>query len=257
LAQRARQDVTVVLSGEGADEVFGGYPTYVGHRLAGHALARGAASVARLLPGGAPARNMPATWFVRRFLDGVDLPPAERHVAWFAGALPADALITRCPVPAAPGSDPAIWAMRQDFTVWLPNRLLAKLDRATMRVGLEARAPFLDPAVVQLANTTPAAHVGPLRGKRLLRRAARPRVPSYILRRTKRGMSVPVGALLNGPLRAEADRLLAPDRLARAELVNARRVTALLDEHRRGAADHGRALWTLFTFEAWRERNDP
>jgi asparagine synthase (glutamine-hydrolysing) len=80
---------------------------------------------------------------------------------------------------------------------------------------------------------------------------ARRHLPQFILRRRKRGLSVPVGSWLNGPLAGMADRLLAPGRLVSGGLVDAPVVTRLLAEHRGGTADHGRALWTLFVIQHW------
>jgi len=198
---------------------------------------------------------MPLSWLARRFLESAALPLPERHIAWFAGALPVSALTTPYTLHPAPCTDSLAWAMEFDRTVYLRERLLVKLDRATMRVGLEARAPFLDPTVVALARAAgPGAHVG-FRGKRLLRRVARRRLPSFIVRQTKRGLSVPIGALINGALASETDRLLAPAQLDHLGLVRPGAVAGLLAEHRAGRADHGRALWTLLTFEAWRERH--
>lgn len=244
LAERARQDVTVVLGGEGADELFGGYPTYLGHRMAHRPfIARCALPVARSL--GYPS-------FARQFVEHRHLPLAERHVAWFAGALPTDALVTPCPLHPAPCTLDD--ALELDRTLWLRERLLVKLDRATMRVALEARLPFLDPEVTALARAVPAHRHVRWRGKRLLRAVARNRLPAYILRRTKRGLSVPVGGLLNGALAADVDRLLTGTRLERPGLARPDAVARLLAEHRAGR-DHARALWTLYTFEAWRERH--
>jgi len=156
------------------------------------------------------------------------------------------------PAPAA--SDPAdvvAAAMRLDYDGPLRERLLVKVDRATMRASLEARAPYLDPAVTRAAFGAGGAHVRGLRTKLLLREVARRRLPRFILRRRKRGLSVPVGDWLNGPLAAMTDRLLAPGRLTSGGLLDAPVVTRLVGEHRAGTADHGRALWTLLVVQHW------
>jgi asparagine synthase (glutamine-hydrolysing) len=119
-----------------------------------------------------------------------------------------------------------------------------------MRVGLECRAPFLDPDVTRAALSAPShAHVRGLRTKILLRDVARGSVPGFILHRGKRGLSVPVGRWLSGPLATLADEHLARDRLDRGRLVDGAVVTRLLAEHRAGEADHGRALWPLLTLQ--------
>jgi len=259
LARAARASVTVVLSGEGADELFGGYPTYVGHRLAPYwarfpapvrAAARGAIAA---MP--ASGRRVPLPYLLGRFAEAAEEPWPERHLAWFANGLPEDALGAAAWAAPAPGGrlgeDPVAGALRLDYAGPLRERLLVKMDRATMRASLEARAPFLDPAVTRAARAAGSEHVRGLHGKRLLREVARPILPRFILRRGKRGLSVPLYRWLNGPLAAAADRLPASGRLAAAGLVNPGRVASLLAAHRAGRADHGRALWTLLVARHW------
>jgi asparagine synthase (glutamine-hydrolysing) len=259
LARAAKASVTVVLSGEGADELFGGYPTYVGHRAAPYWmrlpawLRAGARRAILTLP--ASGGRVPLPFLLDRFTSAADLPWPERHLAWFANGLPEDALGAATWTEPAParrvGEDPVAGAMRLDYAGPLRERLLVKVDRATMRASLEARAPYLDPAVTRAARAAGGAHVRGIGAKRLLREVARPILPRFILRRGKRGLSVPLYRWLNGPLAAAADRLLAPGRLATAGLVNPARVASLLAAHRAGRADHGRALWTLLVVQHW------
>jgi asparagine synthase (glutamine-hydrolysing) len=259
LARAARTSVTVVLSGEGADELFGGYPTYAGHRLAPawaavpgpvRAATRG---VLRVLP--TSGRRVPATFLLRRFVDAADRPWPERHLAWTSNGLPPEALgaawTDEPPSPAPGGIDPVAGAMRLDYEGPLRERLLVKVDRATMRASLEARAPYLDPALTRAAWAAGGSHVNGVWTKRLLREVARPILPRFILRRGKRGLSVPLHRWLTGPLAAAARRLLAPGRLAAAGLVEPARVAALLAAHGTGRAEHARALWTLFVAQHW------
>jgi len=259
LARAARASVTVVLSGEGADELFGGYPTYIGHRIAPYwgglpaPVRAGLGGVLRSLP--ASGRRVPLTFLLSRFARAAHLPWPERHLDWSANGLPLDALGAAAgtvPLPTAdPAVDPVVGAMRLDYTGLLRERLLVKNDRATMRVSLEARAPFLDPAVTRAARAAGGAHVRGIRAKRLLREVAAPLLPHFILRRGKRGLSVPLHRWLTGPLAAAADGLAAPGRLAAAGLVDTTRVAALLDAHRAGRAEHARGLWTLFVMQHW------
>jgi asparagine synthase (glutamine-hydrolysing) len=259
LARAARPSVTVVLSGEGADELFGGYPTYIGHRLA-PGWARLPAAVRRAIHaviGALPPSQggVPLDFLLRRFAEAADLPTIDRHLRWFANGLPSDAVAFAgwAPAPAAPGggADPVATAMLLDYAGPLRERLLVKIDRATMRASLEARAPYLDPAVTRAALAGGGAHVRGVRTKRLLREVARRRLPPFILRRRKRGLSVPVARWLNGPLAGLADRLLASGRLISAGLVDASVVRQLVREHRAGRANHGRALWTLLVAQHW------
>jgi asparagine synthase (glutamine-hydrolysing) len=237
----------------GADELFGGYPPKRTRPScwARASRARGRAARHR---GAAASGGGPLAFLLSRFVGAAHLPWPERHLAWFANGLPEDALGLAWaePVPPHPGEgDPVAGAMRLDYEGPLRERLLVKVDRATMRASVEARAPFLDPAVTRAARAAGGTHVSRFAMKRLLREVARPILPRFILRRRKRGLSVPLYRWLNGPLAAAADRLPAPGRLAASGLVDPARVAALLAAHRAGRADHGRALWTLLVARHW------
>jgi asparagine synthase (glutamine-hydrolysing) len=259
LARAAKTAVTVVLSGEGGDELFGGYPTYVGHRLAPYwammpaPLRAGARRAIQVLP--TSGRRVPLTLLLRRFVAAADLPWPERHAAWFADGLPPDALgavaWTDDPPRPPPHADAVAGAMRLDYEGPLRERLLVKVDRATMRASLEARAPFLDPAVTRAARAAGGTHVRGLGTKRLLREVARPILPRFILRREKRGLSVPLHRWLRGPLAGATDRLATDGRLAAAGLVDPRQVAFLVAALRAGRAEHVRALWTLLVARHW------
>lgn len=259
LARAARASVTVVLSGEGADELFGGYPTYLGHRMAPYWSAlpgpvRGAARAAlRRLP--SSGRRVPLTFLLSRFTEAAHLPWPERHLHWFANGLPEEALGASAWTDRAPGPprdlDAVAGAMRLDYAGPLRERLLVKNDRAAMRASLETRSPFLDPAVIRAARAAGGAHVSHVQTKRLLREVACPLLPPFILDRGKRGLSVPLHRWLSGPLAAAARRLAAPGRLAAAGLVDPTRVATLLAAQRSGRGEHARALWTLLVMQHW------
>ena len=246
LAEAARADVKVVLSGEGADELFGGYPTYLGHR---------AADRWRRLPG--PLRRAlrwaidrwPAStgkvtleFLAKQFVAAAERPWLERHVAWF-GALGADGDVVRelaARLDGFPDADPLNRILWLDFVTYLPDNLLVKVDRATMLASVEARAPFLDREVLELVLPAPSRlKVRGLTTKVILKEAARGLVPDAVIDRRKRGLSVPVARWLNTRLAPLADRLLD---------------TPLLAEHRSGKANHARKLWPLLMLELWAER---
>jgi asparagine synthase (glutamine-hydrolysing) len=259
LARAAKERVTVVLSGEGGDELFGGYPTYLGHRAVPGFL-RLPPGLRRVLRGAlervpASSGRVPLEFLLKRFVSGAERPWAERHVAWFGTGLPGAVLQPEWRVPPLEPPDPSDHdtvrqAMRLDYETALRERLLVKGDRATMRVGLEARAPLLDPEVTRLALSAPShAHVRGYHTKLLLRAVARGSVPRFILHRRKRGLSVPVGRWLNGPLAAVADEHLGWIR--QRGVLDGAVVAGLLAAHRAGRADHGRALWPLLTLQHW------
>ena len=267
LARRAREQVTVVLGGEGADELFGGYPTYVGHALSpGFAnlpspLRWGLTRAIHALPDS--TAKVPLSALLGRFAKGAHLPWRERHLAWFGTGLDPAALGIAMPAldqlyPVPKRNSVLAAAMLLDYTSYLRDQLLVKLDRATMLVALEARSPYLDPDLTQFAlRLDPALKVRGLTTKLLLKRAARGLLPGRIIRRRKRGMSVPIASWLRRGLLPEAQRLLAPERLRRQGLVSDVYVGKLLAEHAGGRANHARALWTLIILQRWLERWAP
>jgi asparagine synthase (glutamine-hydrolysing) len=277
LSEAARQDVKVILSGEGADELFGGYPTYLGHRAAG-AFAALPLPVRRAITRAVYAwpqspRKVTLEFLLKRFVTNAALSPLMRHFEWFGALGPAalDSVLGPAAVPgltearaelAAKGAmaldqrDVLDGVMLLDFLTYLPDDLLTKVDRGTMLASVEARAPFLDRRVVEFALGLPSTlKVRGLNTKVVLREAARPLLPGSVLRRTKRGLSVPIAAWINGALRGEVDRVLAPERLEAEGWIRPDGIRRLLDEHRGGIANHARRLWPVIMFQRWLERS--
>src|SRR5437016_3348339 len=208
LSRFARSHVKTVLVGEGADELFAGYPTYPGGALAARyarlpaAVRRAVAAAAPAL--GAPQGNTTVRYLLRRFLEEADRPAAARHRAW-TGCIDAARLVALAtpggplaapPEPAALPARSAIDALLAlDLTGYLTDDLLPKLDRASMAASLEGRAPFLDHRLVEFASRLPIEHkVRGLATKRVLRRAVADLVPPPIRRRVKRGPAPPLRA---------------------------------------------------------------
>src|SRR5437660_4177526 len=254
LAEAAREHVKVVLSGEGADELFGGYPTYLGHKAAGlYRRIPGRAALAGLvnwLP--ASPGKVTIEFLLKELVAAAELPPLERHLTWF-GALGPDARTVAWGndlldgFPGEPSLNRLLWL---DFLSYLPDNLLVKVDRGTMLASIEARAPFLDTAVLEAALPAPIAlKVRGLTTKAILKEAARGIVPDRVIHRRKRGLSVPVARWLNTDFADLADRHLRAPRLF-SEAPTA----ALLEQHRRGAANHARKLWPILMAELWAER---
>ena len=255
LAEAARADVKVVLSGEGADELFGGYPTYLAHRAARtwqrlprplRALLRGA--IARL-----PASTGKVTleFMLKQFVAAAERPWLERHLAWFGALGPeaADVEAVAARLQRFPAGDPLNQALWLDFVTYLPDNLLVKVDRGTMLASIEARAPFLDRQLLELVLPAPSAlKVRGFTTKAILKQAAQGLVPANVICRRKRGLSVPVARWLNTGLAPLADRYLAAPHLA------PERVRTLFAEHRAGRANHARKLWPVLMAEMWAER---
>jgi asparagine synthase (glutamine-hydrolysing) len=247
LAKRAREEVGVVLSGEGADELFGGYPTYLGHKLA--PWMRWLSPVARLIPSSPHSVSVP--FLLRRFLSHVQEPWRERHVAWFATGLRD---LRPAGPPARRPADVLSEAMHFDYATYLRDGLLPKIDRATMLVSLEARAPYLDRDVTAFAFALPSKlKVRRLTTKWLLKRVARRWLPPSVIGRRKHGLSVPISGLINGALGHEVGRLLSRERLQEQGLLNPNVVGQLLTEHRRGNFHQARGVWALFALQRWLE----
>src|ERR1041384_2957768 len=254
LAEAARADVKVVLSGEGADELFGGYPTYLGHKVADLFRRVPGRSLLRRLVNALPTSTGKVTieFLLKQLVAAAERPQLERHLTWF-GALGPDAATLAWAerllvgFPASPSLNRVLWL---DFLSYLPDNLLVKVDRGTMLASIEARAPFLDTAVLEAALPAPVAlKVRRLTTKAILKEAARGIVPDRVIRRRKRGLSVPVARWLNTGLADLADRHLRAPRLF-PEAPTA----ALLEQHRRGAANHARKLWPILMAELWAER---
>jgi asparagine synthase (glutamine-hydrolysing) len=141
-----------------------------------------------------------------------------------------------------------------DTQLYLAEDILTKVDRASMAVSLEVRAPYLDPRVAEFAASLPSHYkLHGYTSKYILKRAAKGLVPSFVGRRGKKGFGVPFAKWLKGELRPLARDLLSPERLRRGGLFNADYVARLQDEHERGIANHRKLLWTLLSFEMWRE----
>ena len=274
LSRLARRHVTVVLSGDGGDELFCGYPTQTAHvaaeafRRLPAPLRRGVARAADRLP---PSHAYLSFDFaLRRFLRDAERPAPERHLRWMAGFSPEDgrSLVTaevrheldgldpfadaRAMLAESPPATVSDTATALDLAFYLADDNLVQADRASMSVALEVRAPFLDRDLAEYALALPSSlRRGLWRTKPLLRRAARRLLPSAVARRPKHGFGVPTGAWLRGPLRDVARDLLEPERLRRQRLFDPSRVSLLLDRHLRGVANHRKELWTLLMFQLW------
>jgi asparagine synthase (glutamine-hydrolysing) len=139
--------------------------------------------------------------------------------------------------------------------VYLVDDLLVKTDRMSMAHSLEARVPFLDPVVAELAHALPTKlKVRGNQKKRLLRMAAEPLVPKDIVRGRKRGFSIPAAAWLRGPLVPFARDVLSRDTIERQGFFDPATVGEVLERHVNGEVDHSRQLWGLMSFTLWREK---
>jgi len=273
LARLTRAHVTVALSGDAGDELFGGYTRYALLRRVARLYAVPGRRAAAGFAGGALDRLVGATAPRSRGRQAIDF--LRRRVA-FAGERDLDAFyqayLSTWIDPAAvvrggrepPGllplsrdflaGSPTERAMLADALLYLPDDVLVKVDRATMSTALESRVPFLDPAVVELAWSLPLAHkVEGDRGKRVVRDVLARHVPRRLFERPKRGFGVPLGAWLRGPLRDWAEALLAERRLRADGYLDPAPIRARWDEHLAGRRDWQSSLWVVLMWQAWRE----
>jgi asparagine synthase (glutamine-hydrolysing) len=282
MSRFARSQIKVALSGEGSDELFGGYPTYLGARLAEHYLRlpefvrRGLSrQLDRLLPVSSGA--VPVGLFLRRFLQNADCKPAERHSIWFGMFSPRE--LKQLFSPDGPGRERVppptnnLFAplarvldgaqfestlaemLYVDFRMYLEDNLLVKIDRASMACSLELRTPYLDHRLVEFAAGLPASlKVRGLCLKYILKKAAEAWLPREIVYRQKRGFSVPIADWMRKELRPLVDETLGREKLKRDGLFDPGFVRNLLEEHWARRADNRKALWTLFCFQLWYDR---
>jgi len=260
LARAARQQVKVILSGEGADELFGGYPTYLGHKIAPvyDALPSFARAALRRGVQRFPSSTKKVTleFLLKRFVSDAEKPWIERHLAWFGTGLSPDVYKLRSDLPDLPpsGGDALAGAMLLDYRSYLRDNLLVKVDRGTMLSSVEARAPFLDRDVTRFALSLPTdLRLRRFETKWVLKKAAERWLPKDVIYRRKRGLSVPIASWINGGLRQEVDRLLAPARLRSQGLLDETYVAELLAAHRSGHANNAKAIWALVVLQYWIE----
>ncbi|MDP9376411.1 MAG: asparagine synthase (glutamine-hydrolyzing) [Actinomycetota bacterium] len=270
VCELASRHVKVVLSGEGADELFGGYFTYVAHLLAAWAgrPAAAAAPLASMLP--SSSSRVSLDYKLKRFTAAAALAPLERHHAFkeIFGPQSRTALLAqqdsghdpveklRARYAETRGVEPLARLQDVDVGIYLPDDLLVKTDRASMAHSLEARVPFLDPVVYELAAGLPRSlRVRAGAKKRLLRKAIEPLVPRSIVHGPKRGFSIPAAAWLRGELQPMARDLLAPERIRAQGIFSPEAVTDVLERHVSGREDLSRQLWGLLTFAVWHEQH--
>lgn len=271
LSRLARKHVTVVLDGDGSDELFGGYGTFTAARLADllprlpERVVEGLLRLAQILP--TDLRNFSFDFKLKSFIEGLSYSRLRRNQVWLGSFTPKDLVQLLQPgwrtsvaqlfarvdemegVARGLGGFDTISLLKVQH--YLQNDLLVKLDRATMLHALEARTPFLDVDLAEFVMRLPARYK---RNKRLLKTVMRGRIPDEIIDRPKRGFGVPIGFWLKGPLYSWAEKVLAPPALAATGVLEAAYVQRLLREHKAGKFDHRKKLWTLLMFQLWYQR---
>ena len=283
VCRAARADVTVALSGDGGDELFGGYNRYIWGPRVWKTLGKTPNSVRNAMAGLLSAIPRPVwdrlstSWVGRHYavsqlgdkvhkvatrlqqLESLDdlyrglvsewpgaelVPGLEHEVSSFLDD----------PLPAVLDDDPVARMAAQDMRGYLPDDILCKVDRAAMAVSLETRVPFLDPDVLALSARLPAQmKIRDGRGKWALRQVLYRHVPRELIERPKTGFGIPIGTWLRGPLKSWADELLSPEVLARDGLIDPVPVARAWAEHLSGKRDWTNRIWIILMFRAWEE----
>ncbi len=276
LSQLARSRVTVALGGDGGDEVFAGYETYVATQLARYysrlprALRHGAIGpLVRWLP--ASEAKVSFDYKAKRFVSGADLPPGRAHFSWkvlFTEDAKTQLYREGYPRPDRDSYEAfGCWFDRfrerelldrlqyADLKVYLPDDILTKVDRTSMANSLEVRVPLLDHEIVEFVLTLPPSlRLHGLSKKHVLKHAIASLLPKPILRRRKRGFNVPIARWLRRDLRGLVAEYLSPSMVRRQGCFDPAIVSELVRRHDDGRVDYGRNLWSLLVFSMWSEQ---
>jgi asparagine synthase (glutamine-hydrolysing) len=277
VSRLARKHVTVCLSGDGGDELFGGYESYLAdekarqyERIPGW-LRKGLVDPAIRSLKPRPAKKGLINK-AKRFVEGLEHPEIFSHARWrvFAGDNWRERLFTPGALAAmsrpagahivelfqrAGERQPLNRSLYVDLKSYLVDNILVKVDRMSMAVSLEARVPYLDTELVELAFRMPDCFkVADGETKVLLKQVASHHVPRECIYRPKEGFSIPIKNWLNMDLRPKMEELLNPEKLANQGLFNPETVNRLKLDHRSGMANHSHILWSLMVFQAWSNR---
>lgn len=286
VCRMARQQVTVALTGDGGDEFFGGYDRYRQGAALLHRM-RHLPPPLRRMAGGTVSALPARLWDLllgplRKVSEGKEPNGqwAQRMGAYLASgdgdvlhrllvsrwrqparAVPGghepESLLAEYAPPPLPGRGAAERMMLLDQLTYLPDDLLAKIDRAAMSVGLETRAPLLDHRIAEFAWSLPQSlKLGTMGSKESLRRVLYRHVPRDMMERPKKGFEVPIGLWLRGPLKSWAGDLMDEGRLKRQGWFDAAAIRHLWAEHLSERFNHGLALWNVLMFQAWLDEND-
>jgi asparagine synthase (glutamine-hydrolysing) len=277
ISRMARENVTVALSGDGGDELFGGYETYVAQRYA-HWYQYLPNFITRdMLPALAnrirPTRKKKGTINkLKRFIEGAALPASMNHARWriFASDELKSQLFT--PTAAAELITPTGQHIHDLYTTaaalpelnrslyvdtqsYLADNCLVKVDRMSMANSLEVRVPLLDKELVTMAfDVPPNLKIRGSETKWLLKRIASRQLPRECVYRPKEGFSIPMKHWLGSHFRPILEEYLSPSKLRRDGIFEVRMIERLKQEHFAGPANHSHILWSLIVFHAWKER---
>jgi asparagine synthase (glutamine-hydrolysing) len=280
LSKFTRGHVTVALGGDGGDELFAGYPTYLAHRLAMQyerylgVLHPAINFFGNLLP--VSDDNISFDFKVKNFLSGIGYPDGIRNSVWL-GSFPfseiekvlssealsqfsQDRLVEEISLYEReyPYDDRITKLQYLDLKLYFQESILVKVDRASMASSLEVRAPFLDYVLVEFVMNLPLKlKLKGFTSKYILKKAMTNWLPDKVIKRPKKGFGVPIAKWVKGPLKELFEDLLSPDRIKREGCFNPEYVVRLLQDHLLNKRDNRKQLWTLLVWELWANHYHP
>lgn len=274
LSKFVRKHVTVALGGDGGDEIFAGYPMYFAHKVAN--IYNGIPGVLRNNLIEPVVNNLPVSnknlsfdYKAKRFVRASKYDLVTRHHSWFGSfSIDEQSKLLSKDVLANTSNDIYKGAKDLleicdaendiekmqflDINFYMAEDILTKVDRASMAVSLEVRAPFLDSRVAEFAAQIPLEYkLKGNKGKHILKKAMEPFLPKNILHRPKKGFGIPIAEWLKGRLNPLMHELLDEKRLKEQGLFDEKFVKKLIKEHETNAASHHKQLWTLLVFQLW------
>ena len=280
LSKFTREHVTVALGGDGGDELFAGYPTYLAHKFARrYEMFRGnlhplIAFLVNLLP--VSDNNISFDFKVKKFLSGIGYPDGIRNFVWLGSFsfpelrkilspgldVPFDPIRIAEEIQSYergfPLKDETTLLQYLDLKLYLQDDILVKVDRASMACSLEVRAPFLDHEFVEFVMNLPSSlKLRRFTAKYLLKKVMKDFLPKEVIHRKKKGFGVPIAKWVKGPLRELFGDLLSFNRIKTEGFLNPSYVNSLLQNHLVNKKDNRKQLWTLLVWELWVNRYHP
>ncbi len=276
LSRFVRKHVTVALGGDGGDEIFAGYPMYFAHKVADiyneipqFLRNKLIEPIVNNLP--VSSKNLSFDYKAKRFVAASKYDLVTRHHSFFGSfSIEEQQKLLSKDVLAHTSGDIYRGAKNLleicdaksdieqmqflDLNFYMAEDILTKVDRASMAVSLEVRAPFLDPRIAQFAAQIPLEYkLKGNKGKYILKKAMENMLPKNILHRPKKGFGIPIAEWLKGRLNPLMHDLLNETRLKNQGLFNADFVQTLIKEHENNTASHHKQLWTLLVFQLWHD----